>query len=147
MAPSEPSRCVFATNGYPAGLLEQYRKIITPAEATCAHISLAKAKNAPYLSTTYNIRFAPDRVDYMNPRPDGSIVVGGGQWQYRDDNSSWYDTVDDSTLIPGRSLISMVSCSNISMVGKSPDRSLNIFGPAVSVPRSFYFVWSISKSA
>jgi glycine/D-amino acid oxidase-like deaminating enzyme len=39
----------------------------------------------------------------MNPRPDGSIVVGGAQWTYRDDKSLWYDCVDDSTLIPGAS--------------------------------------------
>lgn len=35
------------------------------------------------------------------PRPDGSIILGGGQPLYRGDESVWYDMVDDGTLIEG----------------------------------------------
>ena len=91
---------VFATNGYTAGLLPQYRNVITPTKATASHITVPPhGKQPAYLSNTYNIRYAPDRVDYLNPRPDGSIVVGGGQWTYKKERDLWYDVYDDSTLI------------------------------------------------
>lgn len=35
----------------------------------------------------------------MNPRPDGSIVIGGGKWTFEADREAWYNTVDDSTVI------------------------------------------------
>lgn len=96
-------KVVFASNGYTAGLLPQYRNTIVPIKSTASHISVPAdtPHPPPYLATTYNIRFQPNRVDYMNPRPDGSIVVGGGQWTYSFDKSLWYDCVDDATLIPG----------------------------------------------
>ncbi|RDW78672.1 NAD(P)/FAD-dependent oxidoreductase [Aspergillus mulundensis] len=92
---------ILATNGYTAGLLPQYRSIITPAKATASHITVPEGKSAPApsLSNTYNIRYAPNRVDYLNPRPDGGIVVGGGQWTYRENRALWWDVYDDSTLI------------------------------------------------
>lgn len=93
------STIVFATNGYTAGLLPQYRHIITPTKATASHITVTDDKYAPYLSNTYNLRYASDRVDYLNPRPDGSIVVGGGKWTYEKERGLWYDVYDDSTLI------------------------------------------------
>ncbi|KAL4909342.1 hypothetical protein BDW74DRAFT_146409 [Aspergillus multicolor] len=94
-------KVILATNGYTAGLLPQYRAIITPAKATASHIAVpeGKASPAPSLANTYNIRYAPNRVDYLNPRPDGSIVVGGGQWTYRDNRALFWNTYDDSTLI------------------------------------------------
>lgn len=90
---------VFATNGYTAGLLPQYRHVITPTKGTASHITVPPGKNAPYLSNTYNLRYAPNRVDYLNPRPDGGIVVGGGKWTYEKQRELWYDVYDDSTLI------------------------------------------------
>jgi glycine/D-amino acid oxidase-like deaminating enzyme len=90
---------VFATNGYTAGLLPQYRDVITPTKATASHITVPPSQNAPYLSNTYNIRYTKDRVDYLNPRPDGSIVVGGGKWTYEKERKLCYDVHDDSTLI------------------------------------------------
>jgi glycine/D-amino acid oxidase-like deaminating enzyme len=90
---------VFATNGYTAGLLPQYRNVITPTKATASHITIPPGHDAPYLSNTYNIRYSKHRVDYLNPRPDGSIVVGGGKWTYEKERELWYDVQDDSTLI------------------------------------------------
>lgn len=90
---------VFATNGYSAGLLPQYRDIITPTKATASHITIPFGQYPPYLSNTYNIRYASNRVDYLNPRPDSSIVVGGGKWTYEKERELWYNVYDDSTLI------------------------------------------------
>lgn len=90
---------VFATNGYTAGLLPRYRNVITPTKATASHITVPPGRYAPYLSNTYNIRYTKDTVDYLNPRPDGSIVVGGGKWTYEKQRDLWYDVYDDSTLI------------------------------------------------
>ena len=90
---------VFATNVYTAGLLPQYKNVITPTEATASHITVPAGKKVPYLSNAYNIRYTKDKVDYLNPRPDGSIVVGGGKWTYEKDRELWYNVHDDSTLI------------------------------------------------
>ncbi|KAL2842786.1 FAD dependent oxidoreductase [Aspergillus pseudoustus] len=92
---------ILATNGYTAGLLPQYRNVITPAKATASHIAVPPNRDPapPYLSNTYNIRYTVRRVDYLNPRPDGGIVVGGGKWTYQDDRELWYDVFDDSTLV------------------------------------------------
>jgi len=96
------TKVIFASNGYTAGLLPQYRGAIVPTKSTASHISVPANTPSPppYLATTYNIRFEPTRVDYMNPRPDGSIVVGGAQWTYQFDKNLWYNCVDDSTVIP-----------------------------------------------
>jgi glycine/D-amino acid oxidase-like deaminating enzyme len=96
-------KVVFATNGYTAGLLPQYQGIITPYKGTAAHLAPPSAKEPvfPHLSHTYNLEFGLNDVettDYLNPRPDGGIVVGGGKWLYEKDRPLWHDTVDDSTL-------------------------------------------------
>ena len=55
----------------------------------------------PRLATTYNIKYAPGgRVDYLNPRPNGGIVLGGGKWTFVQDRDLWYNNWDDSKLIP-----------------------------------------------
>ncbi|KAL3465255.1 FAD dependent oxidoreductase [Aspergillus heterothallicus] len=95
----ETPTVILATNGYTAGLLSQYHNVITPAKASASHIAVPPDHYAPYLSNTYNIRYASDRVDYLNPRPDGGIVVGGGKETYRDRRELWYDVYDDSTLV------------------------------------------------
>ncbi|KAH9904047.1 FAD dependent oxidoreductase superfamily protein [Xylariomycetidae sp. FL2044] len=69
----------------------------------------------PHLSHTYNIEYGSsgggrggqqnhhqqhqffETVDYLNPRPDGGVVVGGGKWMYASAGEAWDDTVDDST--------------------------------------------------
>lgn len=56
----------------------------------------------PRLSHKYNIDLGSkqdlDTVDYLSPRPDGDIVVGGAKWIYEKQKDLWYNTVDDSTL-------------------------------------------------
>ncbi|KAI0878964.1 FAD dependent oxidoreductase superfamily protein [Hypoxylon argillaceum] len=95
-------KVVFATNAYTAGLLHQYKGIITPYKGTASHLIPPPEKGPvfPHLSHTYNLEFGLDdreTVDYLNPRPDGGIVVGGGKWIYDKDRELWLDTVDDST--------------------------------------------------
>ncbi|KAI1360107.1 FAD dependent oxidoreductase superfamily protein [Xylaria arbuscula] len=95
-------KVVFATNAYTAGLLPQYKGVITPYKGTASHLAPPPEKGPvfPHLSHTYNLEFGLDdreTVDYLNPRPDGGIVVGGGKWLYEKDCHLWHDTVDDST--------------------------------------------------
>lgn len=97
-------KVIFATNAYSAGLLPEYRGVITPYKGTAAHLAAAKGEPVfPHLSHTYNLEFGNDpileTVDYLNPRPDGGIVVGGGKWLYERQRELWYDTIDDSSLL------------------------------------------------
>lgn len=97
-------KVIFATNAYTAGLLPEYRGIIIPYKGTAAHLAVLDGEPVfPHLSHTYNLEFGTDpeleTVDYLNPRPDGGIVVGGGKWLYERNRELWYDTIDDSTLL------------------------------------------------
>ncbi|KAK5635692.1 hypothetical protein RRF57_011404 [Xylaria bambusicola] len=97
-------KVVFATNAYTVGLLPQYKNVITPYKGTASHLAPSPDKGPvfPHLSHTYNLEFGlndRETVDYLNPRPDGGIVVGGGKWLYEKDHDLWHDTVDDSTTI------------------------------------------------
>jgi glycine/D-amino acid oxidase-like deaminating enzyme len=90
-------KLVFATNAYTAGLLPQFKDVIVPVRGMASHI-VPKVPVHPHLSHTYNISFASGQAaDYLNPRPDGSIVVGGGSSMFRSDRPSWFDNFDDST--------------------------------------------------
>ncbi|KAI0201153.1 FAD dependent oxidoreductase [Astrocystis sublimbata] len=95
-------KVVFATNAYTAGLLPQYEGVITPYKGTASHLAPSPTKGPvfPHLSYTYNLEFGlndRETVDYLNPRPDGGIVVGGGKWLFEKDREAWYGNIDDST--------------------------------------------------
>ena len=45
------------------------------------------------------LRHSTWEQDYLIPRTDGSVIVGGGRGTYYPILESWYDNVDDSTLI------------------------------------------------
>jgi glycine/D-amino acid oxidase-like deaminating enzyme len=98
-------KVVFATNAYTAGLLPTFNKVITPVKGMASHHTPARPIH-PHLNNTYNIHFAPipsgkpTGTDYLNPRPDGSIVVGGGNWFYSHNKSVWNGNFDDSTQFP-----------------------------------------------
>ncbi|KAK5170169.1 uncharacterized protein LTR77_004754 [Saxophila tyrrhenica] len=97
-------KLIFATNAYTAGICPSYHETITPVRGTASHL-VPSNLISPHLSHTYNINYArpsptsKSRVDYLNPRPDGSIVVGGGNWTYSNSLSKWYDNFDDSTQL------------------------------------------------
>lgn len=98
-------KVVFATNAYTAALLPEYRGVITPYVGTAAHLAAPDGAEPvyPHLSHTYNLEFGTDpkleTVDYLNPRPDGGIVVGGGKFLYEENRELWWDVVDDSKLL------------------------------------------------
>jgi glycine/D-amino acid oxidase-like deaminating enzyme len=93
-------KVIYATNGYTAGICSLYSEQIVPTKGTACHITPLNGPVAPHLSHTYNINYSPGRVDYLNPRPDSGIVVGGGNWTYNYDKSVWSGNWDDSTLFP-----------------------------------------------
>lgn len=104
--PIRAKKVVFATNGYTAGLLPQYQGVITPYKGTAAHLGPPSGSEPvyPHLNNTYNIdygfaQYPGETVDYLNPRPDGGIVVGGANWLYREERDTWLNTVDDSSLM------------------------------------------------
>ncbi|PVI03708.1 FAD dependent oxidoreductase [Periconia macrospinosa] len=93
-------KVVFATNAYTAGLLPQFTDTITPIKGMASHIVPSSPIN-PHLNNTYNITFSPEKgTDYLNPRPDGTIVVGGGGSLFKNDRPLWYNDFDDSKRFP-----------------------------------------------
>jgi glycine/D-amino acid oxidase-like deaminating enzyme len=94
-------KIVFATNGWTAGVAESFAGMITPMRGMASH-HVPKKSVSPHLVNTYNIHFGKTDdgsvtgVDYLNPRPDGGIVVGGGGWHFRQDRKSWWGNFDDS---------------------------------------------------
>lgn len=93
---------ILATNAYTAGLLPTFKHALTPVRGMASH-HRPKTPQHPHLACTYNIASGPRAgVDYLNPRPDGSIVVGGGAWLFRDDEHSWRGNFDDAHLFPPR---------------------------------------------
>lgn len=88
---------VFATNAYTAALAPQYKDKIIPIRGICSRI--IAPEGAPLLSNTYTIRWGPSIYDYLVPRADGSVIVGGARAAYLSDLDSWYNNVDDSKLI------------------------------------------------
>jgi glycine/D-amino acid oxidase-like deaminating enzyme len=93
-------KVVLATNAYTAGLIPSFKHAITPVRGMASHHRPSKPIH-PHLTNTYNINFGPSKgVDYLNPRPDGGIVVGGGAWYFAADRNSWCDNFDDAHLFP-----------------------------------------------
>jgi glycine/D-amino acid oxidase-like deaminating enzyme len=101
----EAGKVVFATNAWTAGVLEGFEGVITPVRGMACHIAAANPGRERDLHETYNIHFAPNAAgptgtDYLNSRPDGSIVVGGGSWFFRHRRELWYNNRDDSVRFP-----------------------------------------------
>ncbi|KAL1863349.1 hypothetical protein Plec18167_008211 [Paecilomyces lecythidis] len=92
-------KVIFATNAYTSALLPQYKGKIVPVRGICSRIVTPENKLSPYLPNTYSLRWSPTIYDYLIPRPDGSIVVGGARADYLSDLSNWYNVIDDSKLI------------------------------------------------
>ncbi|KAF7531068.1 hypothetical protein G7054_g9244 [Neopestalotiopsis clavispora] len=100
-------KVIFATNGYTANLAPQFRDHIVPVRGICSRIVVppkegakgASISAAPFLPQTYSIRHGPGVYDYLIPRNDGSIIVGGAKSDFWSDTSQWYNVADDSKLI------------------------------------------------
>ncbi|KAF5671680.1 oxidoreductase [Fusarium heterosporum] len=89
-------KVIMATNAYTAALLPEYNEKIIPYRAICSHIV---APNPPMFADSYAIRFSDADFDYLIPRPDGSIIVGGARKHYFKYKEDWYGNVDDTKLI------------------------------------------------
>ena len=93
------TKVVFASNGFTAGILPEYSQKIVPCRGICSRIVTPDPSKAPYLNNTYSLRTGHGIYDYLIPRVDGSIIVGGAKATMSKDRSIWYDNSDDNELI------------------------------------------------
>lgn len=89
---------VFASNAYTSAIAPEYKDRIVPVRGICCHIVAPRPPAKP-LRSSYTFRFDTWDYDYLIPRPDGSVVVGGAKSTHIDDSDAWYDNTDDSKLI------------------------------------------------
>lgn len=91
-------KVIYATNGYTSSILPEFENKIVPVKGICSHI-VPRTKPAPHLPNSYIIRWSPTEYEYLIPRLDGSIVVGGARESYYKHLDSWYNSVEDDKLI------------------------------------------------
>lgn len=87
-----------ASNAYTSGIAPEYQNAITPVRGICSRIVVPNPPKEP-LGSSYLLRFNQTEFDYLVPRTDGSIIVGGGESTYINDQSSWLNNFDDSRMI------------------------------------------------
>ncbi len=90
---------IFATNAYTAGLLPEYATKIVPSKGICCRIVIPPSSAYPPLTNTHVLRLPNGGFDYLVPRKDGSIILGGARTTFFNDHKNWYNNTDDSTLI------------------------------------------------
>lgn len=91
-------KIVYATNAYTSALLPEFKDKIIPGRGICSHITTDK-KPSPLLTNSYSIRWGPSSYEYLIPRLDGSIIVGGARREYYQDLGVWYGNIEDDKLI------------------------------------------------
>ncbi|KAH7159430.1 hypothetical protein B0J13DRAFT_592120 [Dactylonectria estremocensis] len=91
------AQVVMATNAYTAAVLPEYKDRIIPYRAICSRITTTA--KAPHLANSYALRFDDWDFDYLIPRPDGSIIVGGARQAYVRHLEDWYGSTNDAELI------------------------------------------------
>lgn len=91
-------KVIYATNAYTAALLPDFKGKIIPVRGVCSRI-VATEKLTSSLSNTYRLRQGALEYDYLIPRQDGSIIVGGARSRYFHDKDKWYENVQDDKLI------------------------------------------------
>ena len=93
------SKVIYATNGYTASILPEYKDRIVPVRGICSRIASPHGPNTPHLVNTYGIRFDARNNDYLIPRADGSIIVGGARQRFWHNKDRWFDNVRDDELV------------------------------------------------
>ncbi|QKD56842.2 FAD dependent oxidoreductase [Fusarium oxysporum Fo47] len=88
---------IMTTNAYTAALLPEYKGKIVPYRAICSRIKTPG--KPPLLNNSYSLRFNDWDFDYLIPRPDGSIIVGGARQAYIRHLGDWYGNTNDKELI------------------------------------------------
>jgi glycine/D-amino acid oxidase-like deaminating enzyme len=94
-------KVVFATNGYTAGIAPLFHQKIVPVKGSCSHITSNSPNPPPHLTHTYGLSYGPGIRDYLIPRPDGSVICGGGRQTYGERKEAWFNNWDDSTPLEG----------------------------------------------
>ena len=94
-------KVVFCTNAYTQSILPQYKDKIIPVRGVCSRITSPKGVKAPHLPCTYSLRFDALQYDYLIPRTDGSIVVGGARAAFWHDKDSWWHNTNDAEQVKG----------------------------------------------
>ncbi|KAF7557256.1 hypothetical protein G7Z17_g822 [Cylindrodendrum hubeiense] len=92
-------KIVYATNGYTAQVLPEYVNTIVPVRGICSHIESPKKQDTPHLVNTYGIRFDALNNDYLIPRADGSIIVGGARQRFWHNKERWFDNTRDDEAV------------------------------------------------
>jgi glycine/D-amino acid oxidase-like deaminating enzyme len=92
-------KIVYATNGYTSHILPAYANAIVPVRGIACRIAGTKGVNTPHLVNTYGIRFDARNNDYLIPRADGSIVVGGARQRFWHNKDRWFGNVRDDELV------------------------------------------------
>jgi glycine/D-amino acid oxidase-like deaminating enzyme len=92
-------KVILATNAYTAALAPQYQNKIVPVRGTCCRIAVPPGSTAPRLTSTYTLRWNSWDYDYLIPRADRSIVVGGARTAFIDQLDNWYNVSDDSRVL------------------------------------------------
>ncbi|KAL6237501.1 hypothetical protein BDW75DRAFT_248981 [Aspergillus navahoensis] len=92
---------VFATNAYTAGIAPEYENKIVPVRGICSRVVVPNPPHplSPTLDSSYTVRIKEGIYEYLVPRPDGSIIIGGARSVYVHDLKNWYNVTDDSRLI------------------------------------------------
>lgn len=89
---------VYACNAYTSALAPEFQNHIIPVRGICSRIVVPNPPRKP-LDSSYTLRFNNWDYDYLIPRPDGSIVVGGARSMYLSEPGNWYNVTDDSRLV------------------------------------------------
>ncbi|KAI9732058.1 MAG: hypothetical protein M1818_007653 [Claussenomyces sp. TS43310] len=92
-------KVILTTNAYTAGLASQYSGKIVPSRGICSRVIVPQGAPHPPLTTPLALWLGGTAIDYVVPRDDGSIIIGGARSTFFDDRSLWYNVVDDATLI------------------------------------------------
>lgn len=90
-------KIVFASNGYTSAILPELQDKIVPVRGMCSRI-VCPSSRPPLLTNSYVLRFNDWEYDYLIPRTDGSIIVGGARRDFYHQLDSWFDVHDDSKL-------------------------------------------------
>lgn len=88
---------VFASNAYTSAISPMYRDKIIPVRGVCCRI--VPTRPVKRLTQTYSLEWSGREHDYLIPREDGSIIVGGGWVKYHQNEDNWYNIVNDGQMI------------------------------------------------
>ncbi|KAJ5780211.1 hypothetical protein N7457_005371 [Penicillium paradoxum] len=92
-------KIILATNAFTSALAPEYCKAIIPCKGICTHIAAAPGARHQELPGTYAIRSGRGALTYQIPRKDGSLIVGGASYLFKNDREEWYNNPDDGKLI------------------------------------------------